>query len=57
MGAGIIPFRQEVNMSDDDKQKTAQVIISFTKMTPVPGVELPFNIPSRFEQRRLVKNP
>ena len=53
-GAGIIPFRQDVNLTDDAGQKSAQVIISFAKVNPVSTVGLPFNIPSRFEHKRLV---
>ena len=56
-GAGFIPFRQDLNLSDETKQKTAQVLISFGKVTPTETVDFPFNIPQRFEQKRLVKSP
>jgi hypothetical protein len=56
-GAGIIPFKQDINLADNAKQKTAQVIISFSKINPVSNVELPFSIPSKFEHKRLAKNP
>ena len=56
-GAGIVPFRQDVNLADDARQKTAQVIISFSKINPVSNVEFPFNIPSKFEHKRLAKSP
>lgn len=53
-GAGVIPFRQDVNLIDDARQKSARVIISFAKVNAVSAVELPFNIPQRFEHKRLV---
>jgi hypothetical protein len=56
-GAGIIPFRQDINLTDGVKQKTAQVIISFSKINPVADVEFPFSIPSKFEHKRLAKSP
>lgn len=56
-GAGTMPFRQDLNLADEIQQKTAQIIISFDKVTPVADVDFPFNIPQRFEHRRLVKSP
>src|SRR5258705_9367214 len=56
-GSGMIPFRQDVNLADDAKGKTAQVIISFSKISPVSSVEFPFNIPSKFERKQLAKSP
>ena len=56
-GAGMMPFKQDLNLTDEAKAKTAQVIISFSKISPVSNVEFPFNVPSKFERRRLAKSP
>ena len=56
-GAGIMPFRQDINLADENRQKTAQIIISFSRVTPVANVDFPFSIPSKFERKRLVKSP
>jgi hypothetical protein len=55
-GAGILPYRQDLNMADEARQKTAQVIITFTKVTPVENVDFPFSIPRDFEHKQLVNN-
>ncbi len=56
-GAGMMPFKQDLNLADESKGKTAQVIISFSKISPVSSVEFPFNVPSKFEHKRLAKSP
>ncbi|MBK5283888.1 MAG: DUF4292 domain-containing protein [Bacteroidia bacterium] len=53
--AGTFPYLTTITAKDEATQKTALIRITVSKITSTPDVEMPFSVPRKFENRRLVR--